>query len=176
MTAQRTTTERRTSPTKEPTLVDRIIGNYELVFVLAALIATVLQIVVWERPLVESALLGLLVFVVGLQGLWAFLGHYFQSDDVAASIGWPAGNPFQKEIAFTNLAFGVLGVLCIWFQGDFWLAAGLGKGIFVLGAQTVHVREIREHGNRNPGNGWQFVLTNVILWAVILGLLTLYYT
>ena len=161
------------SPATEQGLVDRIVAAYPVVFALAALVATGAQVVLLGRPLVESALVGFLAFTAGFQGLWAFLGHYFRSDEVAASIGWPAGNPFQKEVAFTNLAFGVLGVLCIWFHGEFWLATGLGKAVFVLGAQSVHVREIRERGNARPGNRAEFVLVNVAVQATILVLLAL---
>lgn len=175
MTAQQPSADETEARSRTPSLTDRIFRNYTLVFASAALVATLVQMVVWNEPFVESALLGFLVFVVGLQGLWGFLGHYFRSDEVAASIGWPAGNPFQTEIAFTNLAFGVLGVLCLWFHGDFWLAAGLGKAIFVLGAQTVHVRELRERDNRSQWNGVRFVLTNVVVWAIVLLLLALYF-
>ena len=163
------------SPRQETTLRARLFQNYTLVFTLGAIVATFVQVTVRNTPVVEAAVLGSLVFVVGLQGLWGFLGHYYRSDEVAASIGWPVGSPFQKEIAFTNLAFGVLGVLCLWIRGEFWLAAGVGKAVFVLGAQTVHLREIRDHDNRNPLNRMRFVVTNVVVWTVILGLLALYF-
>lgn len=174
MTAQQPSDDGTGTPPRGPTLAARLFRNYALVFTSAAIVATAVLTILWDEPLVESALLAFLVFVVGLQGLWGFLGHYFRSDEVAASIGWPAGNPFQTEIAFTNLAFGVLGVLCLRFRGDFWLATGLGKGIFVLGAQTVHVRELREHDDRNVWNGARFVVTNVAIWTVVLALLVLY--
>jgi hypothetical protein len=42
--------------------------------------------------------------IAGLGGLYAFLGHSFRSDEVAAGVGWPKGNPFQREVAVANLA------------------------------------------------------------------------
>jgi hypothetical protein len=47
------------------------------------------------KRVAEILLLWLLVVNTGFGGLYAFSGHLFAADEVAASIGWPAGNPFQ---------------------------------------------------------------------------------
>lgn len=99
------------------------------------------------RRVVETLLFYLLLVNVGFTGLFAFYGHAFLSDQVAAGIGWPKGSPFQLEIAATNLAFGVLGVLCVFFRDNFWLATGLGYSLFLYGAAFVHIREILKAGN-----------------------------
>ncbi len=101
---------------------------------------------------VDIALTYLLPINVGLSGLFAFYGHAFRADQVAASIGWAAGSPFQAEIAVTNLAFGVLGLLCIFFKDGFWLATGLGYAIFLFGAAFVHIRDIVTAGNLAVNN------------------------
>ena len=64
------------------------------------------------RRIAEILLLWLLVINVGLGGIWAFIGHTVFAEQVAESIGWPAGNPFQTEVAVANLAIGTLGILC----------------------------------------------------------------
>jgi hypothetical protein len=48
----------------------------------------------------------LYLFGVGVagSGIGGFFGHFFISDSVAESIGWPTGNPFQLEVGFANLA------------------------------------------------------------------------
>lgn len=97
-------------------------------------------------------LLWLLVINVGFGGLWAFMGHTFAANEVAESIGWPAGNPFQTEVAVANLAVGTLGILCYWIRGDFWTATVIATSIWLLGAATIHVVEIVGAGNYNPGN------------------------
>ena len=51
------------------------------------------------RKVVDILLLYLLLINVGLSGLFAFYGHVFLADQVAASIGWMKGSPFQFEIA-----------------------------------------------------------------------------
>ena len=88
----------------------------------------------------------LLVFSCGIGGLYAFMGHIFASDAVAQSIGWPVGSPFQLEVGATNLAFGVMGLLCIFFRDLFPLATTIGYSIFLLGAACVHLHDIHVRG------------------------------
>src|SRR5688572_28003526 len=57
----------------------------------------------------------LYLFGVGVagSGISGFFGHFFISDLVAESIGWPKGNPFQLEVAFANLTVGILGIVAM---------------------------------------------------------------
>jgi hypothetical protein len=61
----------------------------------------------------EVFVLYVLAIGVAGSGIGAFFAHIFLADEVAESIGWPAGSPFQREVAFANLALGVLGVLAM---------------------------------------------------------------
>ena len=76
----------------------------------------------------------------------------FAADKVAASIGWPAGNPFQTEVGVANLAIGTLGILSYWIRGNFWTAAVIATSVWLLGAAAIHVGEMATEGNYNPGN------------------------
>ncbi|HEY7063009.1 MAG TPA: DUF6790 family protein [Chloroflexota bacterium] len=126
------------------------------------------------RRVVEVVLLWVLV-VNGLAALFAFFGHAFDADAVAASIGWPAGSPFQFEVAVANLAFGVLGVLCVWLRGRFWLATGLGSSIFLLGAAYGHIREIIVNHNDAPNNAGPILYSDILYPVAMLVLLALYW-
>jgi hypothetical protein len=142
-----------------------------LVFPLLAVIAGTTQVAMFGSPIAVAFLRWFLVIAVGVQGVWAFLGHYFCSDDIAAYIGWASGNPFQKEIAFSNLAFGVLGLLCLQIHGGFWTATVVGISVFSLGAAVVHVHELRVNDNRNPGNSGTILFTDVLIPILLLTLL-----
>jgi hypothetical protein len=111
---------------------------YVVYLAAAALIGAVINILFFGAPLADALLAWLLGVQVGLGAIWAFLGHYFKSDEVAAYIGWPPGNPFQKEIAFTNLALGLCGVLSFLLRNTplrdgFWLATILFATVFLCG-------------------------------------------
>jgi hypothetical protein len=103
------------------------------VAVASAAIRLVLDRVRRPQHTVEVLLQHLLVFGYGLGGVFAFVGHRFRADEVARSIGWPTGNPFQAEVAWANLAGGVAGLLCTRRQDGFWTATAISGSVFYLG-------------------------------------------
>lgn len=109
---------------------------------------------------------------VGLGGVWAFMGHAFFAEETAKSIGWPAGNPFQFEVAVTNLSYGVLGLMCLRYHGRFWLATVIGYSVFMWGAAYGHINEIVVNNNHEPGNAgfvlYADIITPLILFALLI--------
>ena len=129
-----------------------------LVFYIMALVIASVRLVLIDAQertrdrIIEVYLQTLLFIVYGVGGVMAFLGHKFRADETARSIGWPTGNPFQEEVAFSNLGFSLVALITAWKRGDFWLAAGLGPSIFYLGAAWVHIREAVKEGNLTINN------------------------
>src|SRR5215208_2385423 len=123
------------------------------------------------RRIAAILLLWLLVINVGLGGIWAFIGHTVFAEQVAESIGWPAGNPFQTEVAVANLAIGTLGILSYWIRGNFWTAAVIATSVWLLGAAAIHVREMVGEGNYNPGNAGVVFYMDIIGPALLIALL-----
>ena len=113
----------------------------------------------------------LLPISVGLGGLMAFMGHTFRADEIARSIGWQPGSPFQFEVAVANLAFGVLGLLCLQFRDGFWTATIVGYGVFLEGAAYGHIREIIEAGNLAVNNAGPVLAIDVLFPLFLLALL-----
>lgn len=130
---------------------------------LTGLIVALGDILFFNGPIFESLLTWTLFFPVGLGGVWTFLGHYFKSDDVAGYIGWPAGNPFQKEVAFTNLATGTTGLLSFFFGAEFRLATIIVVTIFLLGAFLIHTQEQAKSENQSPGNAGAIYYSDLLL-------------
>jgi hypothetical protein len=60
---------------------------------------------------------------------------------VARSIGWAAGNPVQLEVAFANLAAGVLGVVAMGRRDGFREATVIAVTVLGVGATIVHVTD-----------------------------------
>lgn len=141
------------------------------VFAAMALAMAIFQRYKRGAGFVDALLLGILVCLVGFSGLWAFVGHFFLPDQVARGIGWPTGSPFQREIAFTNLGIGFLGVLCFWFRGNFWTAAVIMNSTFLLGAAYVHVNEIVGKGNMNPLNAGPVLYFDIFAPLITIALL-----
>lgn len=97
----------------------------------------------------------LLMYSMGIAGfkgiLSGFVMHIFFADQLAASIGWAPGSPFQTEVAFANLAIGVLGAATFW-RRDFWLPFIVASTIMGWGAGFTHLRDYLETGNSAANN------------------------
>ena len=115
----------------------------------------------------------LYVLAVGVAGsaIGGFFAHAFLADEVAESIGWPAGNPFQREVAFANLALGTLAVLAMDRRDGFRDATVIAETIFAGGATITHVIDIVETGNLAAGNTVQNVANvlrpGVLIWLLV---------
>jgi hypothetical protein len=105
----------------------------------------------------EAMLIPLFIIGVAGSGFGGFVAHVFISDEVAESIGWEAGSPFQLEVGFANLAIGLLGAIAAERRDGFREATVIAATVFAVGATFVHVRDILDSGNLAPGNTIQNV-------------------
>jgi hypothetical protein len=126
------------------------------------------------KKIIESFLVSFLVITVGFGSLWAFAGHVFFANQVASYIGWAPGSPFQTEVGFTNLAFGILGLLCFWIRGNFWTATVIGVSVFYLGAAIGHINNMFANSNYSQGNVGADLVLNILIPLLLITLLVAY--
>jgi hypothetical protein len=119
----------------------------------------------------------LLMYSMGVSGFRSIFGgfimHYFFADEMARSIGWPAGNPFQTEVAFFNLAVGILGVLTF-SRKDFWLPYIIVSAVMGWGAGFVHLMDIFEHGNFAGNNAGPILYADFLIPILRISLYMIY--
>ena len=84
----------------------------------------VCSIFLLHQFVVPSALIGILGFIINV----------LKADKTAKNLGWPGG-PFQWKYGFSQLGVGVMGVMSIWFRGQFWL--GTLVTLYVYGASGL---------------------------------------
>ena len=116
-----------------------------------------------------------LMYVLGVSGaigMFNFVMHTVFANDVAASIGWPVGNPFQTEVGFANLAIGIVGFVCFW-RYDFWLPAIIAKSVFAWGAGTTHVMDIIRTENLASNNAGPILVWDFLMPVVMIALFVL---
>jgi len=146
------------------------------IYLTVALAAIVLHLRFDKMPrtgarVVDVALFYLLVIFAGVGGLMGAVAHTFFAREIALGIGWQPGSPFQFEVAMANLAFGVLGIMCIWNRSGFRTATGVGLAVFLLGCAYGHLQAMLA-GNYAPYNtGPGIWLMDVVIPLTILGLL-----
>jgi hypothetical protein len=150
-----------------------------LFFLILGLVVGAVHLYLDKQPrtqgrIAEILLQWLLVVTVGLVSVVFFIAHTVFAKSTAAGIGWPAGNPFQSEVAVANLTIGTLGILCYWIRGNFWIATVIAFSLQWLGSGVVHIRSIAVEANYAPNNaGLTFYLD--ILMPVLLIALLVYY-
>ena len=125
--------------------------------------------------IVQIFLLWLLVVDIGIGLIFGFIGHTVFADRTAASIGWPAGNPFQTEVAIANLAFGTLGILCYWSRGQFWTATVIGASVWLLGDAVGHIYQTIVAHDYAPNNAGAALFFQTIGVPLILIALLIYH-
>ena len=150
-----------------------------LFFVVLGLVVGAVHVFLDRQPrtkgrVAQIFLLWLLVTTAGLLGILTFIAHTVFADTTAASIGWPAGNPFQSEVAVANLAVGILGILCYWMRGNFWVATAIGCAVWLMGDAVVHIRDIVVEANYAPNNAGMTFYLDILIPVILIALLVYY--
>ncbi len=124
-----------------------------------------------KARIVEVSLLYLLSVQWGFGAALTAVPHIVVPDQIASYIGWEPGSPFQVELGFASLGTAILGILCIWLRGWFWVAPAVSGSVSLLGAAYVHIRDIIEQGNYAPGNAGPVLFFDIFIPALVLILL-----
>lgn len=143
-----------------------VLGNFTLTLFVIGLIVSAASLARRPRPLTgpviaEALFKWFLFFSIGISYLYNAVGHTLFHQKIAELIGW-ADSPFQFEVGFASVGFGIVGLLATWRSFDMRLAAILGPAFFLWGAAGVHIHSIITEHNYAPGNA------GVILWSDIL--------
>ena len=152
-------------------------GEHVYLGVLAIVISAGLHFAATRSRDMNVALELLLMYSMGIAGfkgiLSGFVMHFFFADEIARSIGWAPGSPFQTEVAFSNLAIGVVGAATFW-RKDFWLPFIVVSTIMGWGAGFTHVRDMIDTGNVAANNAGPVLYADFLMPLVRILLYVLY--
>jgi hypothetical protein len=150
-----------------------------LFFLVLGLVVGAVHVYLDKQPrtrgrVAEIFLLWMLVITVGVLSVFFFISHTLLAKTTAQSIGWPAGNPFQSEVAVANLTIATLGILCYWMRGSFWVANVIAFSVQWLGAAVVHIREIVVAADYAPNNAGMTLYLDILIPVILIALLVYY--
>ena len=151
---------------------------FNLAFALIAVIAASVHVAVSAKrrsgraAIVETYLAYLFFVYVGVMGVLTAYAHVFRPVQTSASIGW-ATSPYEYEVGMADLTVGVLGLLSLWFRGNFWLATAIATAVWLLGDAIGHVRQLLIYNDHAANNAGIFLYAEIATPLLILGL-TLY--
>lgn len=152
---------------------------FNLVFALIAVLLASVHIAFSPRRrssgavVAETFLVYLFFIYLGLMGLLSAYAHVFRPVQTSASIGWST-SPYEYEVGMADLVIGVLGVLCLRFRDNFWLATAIANAVWLLGDAVGHIRQMVLYNNHAANNSGIFLIAELITPSVIL-ILTLYH-
>ncbi|MEO6965454.1 MAG: DUF6790 family protein [Acidobacteriaceae bacterium] len=152
---------------------------FNVVFAVAAVLGATIHIAFSPRrrssgvAIAETYLIYLFFIYVGLMGLLTAYAHVFRPVQTSASIGWLT-SPYEYEVGMADLTIGVLGVLCLWFRGNFWLATAIANAVWLLGDAAGHIRQMVLFNNHALNNSGIFLIAEIATPIVLL-ILTLYH-
>jgi hypothetical protein len=152
---------------------------FQVIFVFLALVAASIHLAFSSHgrssraAVARTYLLYLLFIYVGLMGLLTAYAHVFRPVETSASIGWST-SPYEYEVGMADLTVGVLGVLCVWFRSEFWLATAIANAVWLLGDAVGHLRQMLIYGNHAANNAGIFLVAEIITPLLILSL-AIYY-
>jgi len=158
-----------------PDVNERISDNFAIIILIFALIFAGFDIILTRADLVETLLVSIVLFNIGIQGIMAGVMHWYRpsADRIAKKIGWQPGSPFQKEVAAADAAFGILGVISFVVRGSFLTATVIGASFMLFFMGIGHVLDIRRNKNLSAYNAGTVVYFDLMLPVAMLGLLAL---
>lgn len=112
----------------------------------------------WQA--IGSVLMWQLAIGLGVSLIWAGFGHLLMPDQVATSIGWQTGSPFQREVGMWDLALGIVAVLCLIFRDHGFFSdhhRHPGYSLYVLGlamSPSSLFSETHRHTTPGPSCTW----------------------
>lgn len=140
-------------------LISFLAKSFSLTFLALGFVVSAVSLLLRPKPVPKSAvadklLSDYLIYAVGLMYLYNFVVHTVFAETSAAFIGW-ANSPFQYEVGYASLGFGVAAIVAHRSHFSARLVAILGPSLFLWGAAAGHLYEIFKTKNFAPGNaGW----------------------
>jgi hypothetical protein len=144
-----------------------LLSNFTLTFLVIGLVFTFVSLALKQKPLqkkqvIEALLSYFILFNIGISYLYNFVMHVFFAEMSAAFIGWE-NSPFQYEVGFASLGFGIVGLLAFRQNLAFRTASIIGPSFFLWGAAGGHVYQMINSHNFAPGNAGIIFWTDIIL-------------
>ena len=102
-------------------------------------------------------LLNQFIFTFGLIGIIGFYINVIIADKTSKNLGWPGG-PFQIKYGFSQLGVGIMGIMSIWFRGNFWIGTLVAMYIYGLSGLWSHTQHMIQNKKLDASN-----LMNIIM-------------
>lgn len=83
------------------------------------------------------------VITFGLVGVIGLVVNIIRAEQTAKKLGWPGGL-FQIKYGFSQIGLGIMGILAIWFKGNFWAGTLITMYIYGISGFWSHLVVYKE--------------------------------
>jgi hypothetical protein len=160
--------------------IEFLLKNFSLTFFCIGFLVSSVSLLRRPKPLLRATvadkfLSDYILYAVGFMYLYNAIVHTVFAETSAAFIGW-ANSPFQYEVGYASLGFGIAAIVA--HRGNFTarLVAVLGPSMFLWGAAAGHIHEIFKTKNFSPGNAGVVLWTDILLPVIGFALLYFYHS
>jgi hypothetical protein len=160
-------------------IIRYMLSNFTLTFFVIGIICSLVSLSRhWKDAtaafVVEKFMSYYCLWALGICSIYNAVMHIVFHQMAASFIGWP-DSPFQLEVGFASLGYGIIGVLAFRKNLGLRLAVILGTSIFLWGAAAGHLYQISRYQNYAPGNAGVMLWTGIVQPVISLVLLCLSY-
>lgn len=143
-------------------IIKIVFSNFFVVLLIIAIVVWIVKVRrarIRRRPINGAYVLWgeLLFYVYGLATIYSGALHAYAGAMVASSIGWQ-NSPFQYELGWFEIGYGLTALLSLWRGYQFRLAMTLPYSIFLLAAAAQHISQMQHQHNYAPNNA------GLVLW------------
>jgi hypothetical protein len=161
-------------------LIVFLLKNFSLTFLCMGLLVSAVSLSLRPRPtskatVADKLLSDYILYAVGFMYLYNFVVHTVFAETSATFIGW-ANSPFQYEVGYASLGFGLAAIVAHGSNFTARLVAVIGPSMFLWGAAAGHVYQILKTKNFSPGNAGVVLWTDILLPVIGFALLYFYYS
>lgn len=123
----------------------------------------------------HTMLLHQFVVTHGIVAVVGFIINVLTPKTTAQKLGW-ATSPWQIKYGFQQLGLGVIGVMTIWFQGNFWAAALVTLYIYGASGLWTHTQEVVRKRRESGRTDWVEIGNIVfdVIYHLVLTWMSLY--
>lgn len=120
----------------------------------------------YEGDLQKDILLNAVVYMIGWAGVGAGISHIFFGKQISKSIGFEK-DPYELEVGFADLSFGIVALLAAHFSTDYWFAIILVSSLYRIGCGIGHIKQMIQTKNYAVNNT-AILFTNFVVPAFLI--------
>jgi len=156
--------------------IKKLFDDYGIVIpVIVLLITMFVRIISYGMvDIVVILINNIFLYLVTFQFAPSIFMHSIGRKNVAKYIGWESSR-FQYLIAGYSLSMAILGVVCNYFQGVFWVVTTVAVTIFLWPCAIGHIVEMVKSKNFKAGNAGYIFYWDVFMPLSLIILLTIHF-